>query len=172
MQEIDQKDIEHNISTLNQMIDERIKSFQEIRNYINEQRSIYQATPNIWPVEGRITSFFGSRAHPWAEGDRDFHPGLDIAVEPGTPVRTTASGKVKLAQWQGGYGKLVVIDHGHGFVTLYAHNSRLAVKSGDIVRRGQVIAYVGSSGATTGPHLHYEVRINGDPVNPLRYVKK
>lgn len=172
MQEIDQKDIEHNLSTLNRMIDERIKSFQELENYINEQRSIYQATPNIWPVEGRITSFFGSRAHPWAEGDRDFHPGLDIAVEPGTPVRATASGKVKLAQWEGGYGKLVVIDHGHGFVTLYAHNSRLAAKSGDIVRRGQVIAYVGSSGATTGPHLHYEVRINGNAVNPLRYASK
>lgn len=172
VQEIEQKDIEHNISILNQMIAERIESLHEISNYIDEQRNIYRATPNIWPVEGRITSFFGSRAHPWAEGDRDFHPGLDIAAEMGTPVRATASGTVKLAQWQGGYGKLVAIDHGHGFVTLYAHNTRLAVKPGDQIKRGQVIAYLGATGATTGPHLHYEVRINGNAVNPLRYVKK
>lgn len=172
IQEIDQKDVENNIMLLNRMINERIKSLQEISNYIQEQRSIYRATPNIWPVEGRITSFFGSRPHPWAEGYKDFHSGLDIAAEQGTPVRATASGIVKIAQWEGGYGKLVVIDHGHGFVTLYAHNSRLVVNPGDRVKRGQVIAYLGSTGAATGPHLHYEVRIDGNPVNPLRYVKK
>ncbi len=172
IQEVDQKEVESNIVSLNKMIAERIESLNEIADYVNEQRSIYWATPNIWPVEGRITSFFGSRAHPWAEGIQDFHPGLDIAAEFGTPVRATASGVVKISQWQGGYGKLVAIDHGHNFVTLYAHNSRLAVNPGEQVRRGQVIAYLGATGAATGPHLHYEVRIDGKSVNPLRYVKK
>ncbi len=171
LQEINHEDIQHNILTLNEMIEERIKSYREVMDFINLQRGIYRATPNIWPVEGRITSFYGSRKHPWSEGE-DFHPGVDLAAEKGTPVRVTASGIVRLAQWQGGYGKLVVVDHGYGFVTLYAHNSQIAVKQEDKVRRGQVIAYVGSSGAATGPHLHYEVRVNGKPLNPLRYVKK
>ncbi|HCJ65740.1 MAG TPA: hypothetical protein DHV62_00025, partial [Elusimicrobia bacterium] len=172
IQEVNQKDVENNIFLLNRIIKERMESLREITEYVQEQRSIYRATPNIWPVEGRITSFYGSRAHPWAEGERDFHPGLDIAAEYGTPVRATASGIVKLAHWEGGYGKLVVIDHGHDFITLYAHNSRLAVTQGDRVKRGQVIAYIGATGATTGAHLHYEVRIDGNAANPLRYVKK
>jgi len=172
IQELDQEDLENNILFLNRMINERIESMQEVTNYITEQRSIHQATPNIWPVEGKITSFFGSRAQPWAQEKQDFHKGLDIAAKKETPVRATASGIVKLAQWAGGYGKLVVIKHGHGFVTLYAHNSQLAVKQGQQVKRGQVIAYVGSTGTATGAHLHYEVRINGKTVNPLHYMKK
>ncbi len=172
IQEIDRKDVENNIVLLNKIINERIESLHEITKYIEDQRSLYRSTPNIWPVEGRITSFYGSRAHPWTEGERDFHPGLDIAAEYGTPVRATASGIVKLSQWEGGYGKLVVLDHGHNFVTLYAHNSRLAVNQGDQVKRGQVISYIGATGASTGAHLHYEVRVDGKAENPLHYVKK
>jgi murein DD-endopeptidase MepM/ murein hydrolase activator NlpD len=117
----------------------------------------------IWPVHGPVTSGFGRR---WGR----MHEGIDIAVPSGTPVVASASGTVITAGWLGGYGNLVVIDHGNGLATAYGHNSSLAVGGGQQVAQGQVIAYSGSTGHSTGPHVHFEVRVNGTPVDPLGYL--
>jgi murein DD-endopeptidase MepM/ murein hydrolase activator NlpD len=147
-----------------------IANFEEISKYIKDQRELFRATPNGWPVRGRVTSVFGMRRDPFEEGG-EFHHGLDIANANGTPIQTTADGVVRIASWQGGYGRLVVIDHGHGYRTYYGHNSQLLVKVGDRVKRGQVIAYMGTSGHSTGYHCHYEVWKDGRVVNPMKYVK-
>ena len=117
----------------------------------------------IWPVAGPVTSPFGWR---WGR----MHEGIDIAAATGTPVHAAASGRVIYAGWMGGYGNLVVIDHGGGLATAYGHNSGFAVGNGQAVSQGQVIAYAGSTGNSTGPHVHFEVRVNGSPVDPLGYL--
>ncbi|HJS92623.1 MAG TPA: M23 family metallopeptidase [Solirubrobacteraceae bacterium] len=117
----------------------------------------------IWPVSGPITSPFGMR---WGK----LHPGIDIGAAMGTPIKAAAAGRVIVASYDGGYGNLVVIDHGHGLATAYAHQSRIAVGVGQQVAQGQVIGYVGSTGFSTGPHLHFEVRVNGTPVDPMGYL--
>ncbi|KYZ75250.1 hypothetical protein AXX12_13905 [Anaerosporomusa subterranea] len=126
-------------------------------------------TPALWPASGAITSGFGWRNPPVEDGT-ELHQGVDIAVETGTPVVATANGVVTKSGWTGGYGNLVQIDHGNGMETLYGHNSQLAVSVGQKVKKGQVIAYVGSTGVSTGPHIHYEVRVNGTAVNPMRFM--
>lgn len=122
-----------------------------------------------WPVGGTITSPFGWRTHPISGASR-FHAGLDIGAGHGTPIGSAGSGTVILASWYGGYGNAVVIDHGGGLTTLYGHQSSLAVSAGQSVSTGQVIGYVGSTGYSTGPHLHFETRENGNPVNPMNYL--
>jgi len=125
--------------------------------------------PDLWPVRGRITSSFGERIDPFM-GEGAFHSGLDIAVGFGTPVHVAADGVVVFAGVENGYGRTVIVDHGHGIRTLYAHLSGMAVTVGQHLDRDEVLGYVGESGRTTGPHLHYEVRINRAPVNPYRYL--
>ena len=128
--------------------------------------------PSLWPIMGRITSSFGEREDPiTGNGEGEFHKGIDISAPNGTPVRVTADGVVKSAGMVNGYGREVVVDHGHGVATCYAHMSAFAVVAGQTVIRGQVIGYVGHSGRVTGPHLHYEVRIRNTPVNPHRYMR-
>jgi murein DD-endopeptidase MepM/ murein hydrolase activator NlpD len=117
------------------------------------------------PVNGRVTSGFGSRFHPIL-GYRRMHAGLDLAAAYGSPIGAAADGRVVSAGWSGGYGNLVRLAHADGVQTMYGHMSRIAAASGSYVRRGQVIGYVGSTGLSTGPHLHYEVLKNGRPVNP------
>jgi murein DD-endopeptidase MepM/ murein hydrolase activator NlpD len=148
-----------------------VSNFQDISKYIQDQRGEFRATPHDWPTHGRLTSLFGLRKDPLEEGGGEFHRGLDIANALGTPVKCTADGVVRIASWQGGYGRLVVIDHGHGYRTYYGHNSQLLVKVSDHVKRGQVISYMGTSGRSTGYHLHYEVWKDGKVVNPMKYVK-
>lgn len=126
-------------------------------------------TPTIWPTEGWVSSSFGSRRHP-VTGRPDFHYGIDIAGIPGTPVLAAADGTVILAGRQGNYGLLVVVDHGYGLRTLYAHLSRIVVRPGQRVVKGQRIGALGSTGLSTGPHLHYEVHVRGRPVNPRRFL--
>ena len=126
--------------------------------------------PSIWPVEGRIGSSFGEREDPF-NGEGKFHSGIDIEAPYGTPVRATADGNVSGASMGAGYGREVVMDHGHDFLTVYGHLSAIAVLPGQHVIRGQVIGYVGQSGRATGPHLHYEVRVNNVPVNPHKYLR-
>ena len=122
-----------------------------------------------WPVSGEITSPYGYRIHPiW--GTTIYHSGIDIGVDEGTPVHAADGGVVVWSGWMGGYGYAVVIDHGNGLSTLYGHNSELAVDEGQSVAKGQVIAYAGSTGNSTGPHVHFEVRANGDPVDPMGYL--
>ena len=126
--------------------------------------------PSIWPVEGRVGSSFGQREDPF-NGEGKFHTGIDIEAPSGTPVRAAADGDVSGASMGAGYGREVVLNHGHDVLTIYAHLSAIAVLPGQHVIRGQVIGYVGQSGHATGPHLHYEVRVHNVPVNPHKYLR-
>ncbi len=125
--------------------------------------------PELWPVAGRISSSFGERLDPF-DGEGAFHTGIDIATPIGTPVHVTADGVVLYAGLLRGYGRAIVVSHGHHLRTLYAHLSAFSTTAGQRVDRGDVIGFVGDSGRSTGPHLHYEVRINGVPVNPYQYL--
>src|SRR5688500_5713990 len=126
--------------------------------------------PAIWPVEGRLMTYFGHRADPFS-GEGAFHAGIDISVPTGTPVHATADGTIVSAEWAGPYGRMIVIDHGNGLHTQYAHMSQLDVLAGQWVHRGAVIGKSGSSGRATGAHVHYEVRRSGTPVNPSQYLR-
>jgi len=127
--------------------------------------------PSLWPVIGPITSSFGEREDPF-NGEGAFHSGVDISAAFGQLVRATADGTVEIASMASGYGREILINHGNGIQTLYGHLSGFAVTAGQHVSRGQVIGYVGMSGRSTGPHLHYEVRIHNTPVNPYRYLRE
>jgi len=133
------------------------------------QRDLLSATPSVRPTGGWVSSGFGYRRDPFTGRSR-LHKGMDFGANRGTPVYAPADGVVSFAGREGGYGKIVSIDHGYGIVTRYAHNSRLMVKSGQRVKRWDKIAEVGSTGRSSGPHLHYEVRLNGVPVNPEKYI--
>jgi len=128
------------------------------------------AAPNLWPVEGQVTASFGERIDPF-NGEGAFHSGVDIGSSYGHPIIAPADGVVTFTEQLGGYGKAIMIDHGNGISTRYGHLSGFAVTAGQAVHRGDVIGYVGSSGRSTGPHLHYEVRINDTPVNPYKYLR-
>ena len=132
---------------------------------------LVNTVPSLWPVDGRLRGHFGRRTDPFS-GEGAFHPGVDIIAPTGTPVRATADGVVQLAEFVRGYGRLVVIDHGNGFQTYYAHLSRFAVVAGQEIRRGELVGNVGASGRVTAPHLHYEVRRLGNPINPYSYLAK
>jgi murein DD-endopeptidase MepM/ murein hydrolase activator NlpD len=125
--------------------------------------------PSLWPVEGRVGSGFGARQDP-INGEGAFHPGIDIEAPYGTPVRAAGDGEVTGSQMGAGYGRQIVLSHGHDLLTIYGHLSAMAVVPGQHVTRGQVIGYVGQSGRATGPHLHYEVRVHNVPVNPHKYL--
>lgn len=129
------------------------------------------ATPMQWPVSGQITSSFGERKNPMGAGD-DFHPGLDIAADEGTPITAAAPGRVISAGPDGGYGNLIVVDDGNGVTTRYGHCSQIFARVGDTVAPGQTIGAVGSTGHSTGPHLHFEVRVNDNPVDPSQFLSK
>ncbi len=126
--------------------------------------------PSIWPVEGETTDSFGVRGNPFGGGSSEFHPGQDISAPRGTPVIAPADGTVTQAGWQNGYGQMVVLDHGNGLTTRYAHLSKIEVSPGQELKRGSRLGEVGSTGRSTGPHLHYEVRIGEAPVSPRRYL--
>jgi len=129
-----------------------------------------EGLPSMWPVDGRLMSYFGRRSDPFS-GEGAFHAGIDISVPTGTPVHATADGTVISAEWAGQYGRMVVIDHGSGVQTYYAHMSRLEVIAGQWVHRGETLGKSGSSGKATGAHVHYEVRRRGAPVNPSQFLR-
>src|SRR5271154_995790 len=128
------------------------------------------SAPNLWPVEGQVTGSFGERIDPF-NGEGAFHSGVDISAIVGSPVIAPADGSVPFADFLGGYGRAIMIDHGHGITTRYGHLSSFAVTAGQYIHRGDILGYVGLSGRSTGPHLHYEVRINDAPVNPYKYLR-
>ncbi len=128
------------------------------------------SSPNLWPVEGQITGSFGERIDPF-NGEGAFHSGVDISASVGAPVIAPADGIVVFADFLGGYGRAIVIDHGHGITTRFGHLASYSVASGQYIHRGDTVGYVGMSGRSTGPHLHYEVRINDIPVNPYKYLR-
>jgi murein DD-endopeptidase MepM/ murein hydrolase activator NlpD len=127
-------------------------------------------TPAIWPVLGHITDSFGERLDPFS-GEGAFHTGVDVSADYGASVHATADGIITIAENHAGYGRLVVIDHGFGITTWYAHLSSFSAIAGARVKRGEVVGYTGISGRSTGPHVHYEVRVNNAPVNPWRYMR-
>jgi len=145
------------------------RSFQELVEYLEDQKSLLASTPSIWPVKGWLTSTFGYRSSPFT-GRREMHKGLDIATRSGTPIIAPADGLVIFAGREGGFGNMVIIDHGYGITTRFGHCSSLESKLGQKVKRGDVIARVGNTGRSTGPHVHYEVAVNGVAVNPSRYI--
>ncbi len=152
--------LEQDSKSLTALIQQRIAASQQVALGSGQM---------AFPAAGRITSSFGWRVHPIL-GSRRFHSGIDFGASQGTPIRAADAGRVLFAGWYGGYGRAVIINHGNGVTTLYGHASRVYVSEGDTVQRGQVIAAVGSTGLSTGPHLHFEVRRDGSPVNPAAYL--
>jgi len=141
----------------------------ELVEFFENQKSLLAHTPSVWPTKGWISSRFGQRISPFTN-EREFHKGLDISTKKLSPVIAPADGVVTSVRWDHGYGKILSINHDYGIKTKYAHLEKALVKKGQYVKRGQKIALVGATGRTTGPHLHYEVHLNGTPVNPLRYI--
>ncbi len=142
---------------------------QELLQHFKDKKQVLASTPSIWPTKGWVSSDFGYRTSPFT-GRREFHKGLDISGAVGTPIYAPADAQVVFCGKDGGYGICVVLNHGHGLKTRYGHLKRYSVDPGQEVERGQLIGYVGNTGRSTGPHLHYEVRNNGVPVNPDRYI--
>jgi murein DD-endopeptidase MepM/ murein hydrolase activator NlpD len=141
-----------------------------VRDSVERRHALASATPSVWPVAGWLTSYFGNRKDPFTK-DSDFHPGLDISADYGQPVLATADATVSSAAPNGAYGNMVILDHGYGIVTKYGHLSRFAVMGGQRVKRGDVIGYVGSTGRSTGAHLHYEIWMNGRLTNPMTLLR-
>jgi murein DD-endopeptidase MepM/ murein hydrolase activator NlpD len=144
-------------------------SLRELQEYFDDQRSLLASTPSIWPTRGWVTSDFGTRMDPYT-AERKMHQGLDIATPHGQPVYSPSDGTVVFAGQESGYGNVLVIDHGYGVKTRYGHLAEIFVKLGDRIRRGEKVAAVGNTGRSTGPHLHYEVRVNGIPENPRKFI--
>jgi murein DD-endopeptidase MepM/ murein hydrolase activator NlpD len=142
---------------------------QIVQTDVERRAALAAATPSIWPAIGWLSAQFGNREDP-IEGGAAYHTGIDISLDAGRPIYATAAGKVEAAWYNGAYGRMVVIDHGYGLKTRYAHLAGFAVAAGDRVERGRVIGYVGTSGRTTGPHLHYELLVNGQLTNPLQLM--
>ena len=130
------------------------------------------SVPNLWPIDGRLIGSFGPRQDPFSGEGQEIHTGVDISGTIGTPIHVTANGIVRFADMESGYGRLVRVDHGGGIETCYAHLSKFYVHAGQEVRRGELIGAVGTSGRVTAPHLHYEVHVNGRPMNPYQYLAK
>ena len=171
------QNVDEALANLEKGIEKRRASLLELKQQLEAQREELGTveplnlgaaitTPSIWPARGEVSSPYGLR---WSGSD--FHPGIDIANDMGTPICATADGVVTAAGWNdGGYGNMVDIDHGNGVMTRYGHAMQVVVAAGQHVRRGQIIAYMGSTGFSTGPHVHYEVRVGGSPVNPVSYL--
>lgn len=157
---------------INQMLATTKKSVSELLGEVEGKSGAAATFPDKWPTDGgAISSNYGARTGP-IEGGYDWHPGIDIAVEFGTPIYATAAGTVEIAGWNGGYGRYVRINHGNGYQTAYGHMSGIAVAAGQQVIKGEIIGFVGSTGYSTGPHLHYEVLADGETIDPFYVVKK
>ncbi|HYG67146.1 MAG TPA: M23 family metallopeptidase [Anaeromyxobacteraceae bacterium] len=157
------------LSSLETEASRQEQSLRELQEYFDDQRSLLASTPSIWPTRGWVTSDFGTRVDPITAA-RKMHQGLDIATPHGQPIYTPSDGTVVFAGTEGGYGKVLVIDHGYGVKTRYAHLAEIFVKPGDRLSRGEKVGAVGNTGRSTGPHLHYEVRVNGIPENPRKFI--
>ncbi|MGB9680197.1 MAG: M23 family metallopeptidase [Minisyncoccia bacterium] len=162
---------ENTTTQLASEIDQKSKDLENLMAKVSDRLNYLNSIPSIYPVYGTITSPFGMRKSPYGYGS-EFHPGIDIAVPVGTPVKAAGSGTVTYAGWLSGYGKAIMIDHGYGITSVYGHNSEILVKVGQTVKRGDIIAKSGNTGRSTGPHVHFEVRLNGNPIDPMKYLAK
>ena len=152
---------------IKQQIDDKKTSMKELLLAMEKRSNSLNDFPDLWPGEGgTISSPYGGRMAP-VGGGYDWHPGIDIAVDFGTPVYASAAGTVEQAGWNGGYGRYVKLDHGNGYETAYGHMSGIAVTEGEAVRKGDIIGFAGSSGYSTGPHIHFEVLVDGQFVDPM-----
>ncbi|MEO0093250.1 MAG: peptidoglycan DD-metalloendopeptidase family protein [candidate division WOR-3 bacterium] len=161
--------IEKTLAELNRQVQFQEVSFAEIEKHLKQQETVLNHTPSIWPVCGWVSSGYGYRRDPFT-GRKVMHNGIDIVAPPGTPIVATADGRVCFAGIRPGYGKVIEIDHGYGYITFYGHCQSIRKGYGEKVTRGEVIATVGRSGKTTGYHLHYGVKVSGTWVNPLNYI--
>jgi len=161
--------VDNKLMHLEKVIEFEKKNFTKIEKTLDEHYNLLKHTPSIVPTEGRIMSGFGYRIDPFTKGP-EFHTGIDIANQSAPPIYASADGEVIYADYLSGYGKTVKIDHGYGYITVYAHMSGFNVKVGDKVKRHQLIGYMGSTGRSTGTHLHYEVRIGDDKINPIKFI--
>ncbi len=157
--------LDRNLNILDKELEERESAVNKVLKDLKNTVHVLDHTPSVWPVSGRITSNFGLRKDPFT-GVSKRHNGLDLKAYTGQPVKATAAGKVIFSGWSSGYGYKVEIEHGNGYRSVYAHNSKLAVKYGQQVKKGQVVCYAGSTGRSTAPHLHFEIKKSGTPMNP------
>ncbi len=163
------REMHHQVKQIKSIADKEKLDFNDLIEKLTKKKNLLASSPSIKPVSGIITSPFGYRKSPFT-GRRTFHSGLDISNRRGTKIVSTAVGKVVFAGRKTGYGNVVIIDHGYGKATKYAHLSDILVHKNQQVKRGEVIATLGNTGRSTGPHLHYEVLVNGTPVNPSKYI--
>ena len=169
--ELEADEFENYIDSIEDAAKTRLASFQAIAWYFANRREGLNSTPSIRPSSARISSGFGYRLDPFGRRSTKRHNGIDFAGKPDSPIFVTADGVVRHAGWVPSYGRAILVDHGFGYSTLYAHTTDIRVKAGDVVKRGDKIATMGSSGRSTGTHLHYEVWKDGQAVNPRNYFK-
>jgi murein DD-endopeptidase MepM/ murein hydrolase activator NlpD len=162
-------DLLHQLDDLEKKVKAQEQEARALKSYFEDQQALLASAPSIWPVRGWVTSDFSVRLDPYT-GERVMHEGLDVAAATGAPVRAPADGTVVFNGMEGGYGHVLVLDHGYGLKTRFGHLSRIDVKLGEKVKRGQFVAAVGNTGRSTGPHLHYEVRVNGVADNPRKFI--
>lgn len=161
---------DESIDTITSLIELQKDNYDKLIKDVEKQLKFLESKPDMWPVSGKITSTFGYRIHPISKR-RHFHKGLDIANKEGTDIVAAGSGIVTYSGWNGGYGKVIIISHGYGYKSVYAHNKTNLVKVGDKVKKGQVIAKLGNTGRSTGPHIHFEIHFNGNQIDPLKVLK-
>jgi murein DD-endopeptidase MepM/ murein hydrolase activator NlpD len=161
---------EEGMDILKETLEDKEKELEIFIKDLEKRFEYLESIPDSWPTKGKLTSGFGNRKNPFGRGIR-FHQGIDIANSPGTNILAASKGIVVFSGNRTGYGKVVIINHGYGYETLYAHNQNLLVNVGDEVERGQVIGKMGSTGRSTGPHLHFEVHKDGKPIDPLKMLK-
>ena len=175
LQEYDQSTallkIEKDLNAIDESLSQEENTFHTLKRDVATQLDYLTAQPTGWPNNGRISSPFGKRKAP-KRGASTFHKGIDIANTYGTPIKAAANGQVISAGWKGGLGYTVIISHGYGFTTVYGHNSSIQVKVGQQVKKGHIIAKLGNSGNSTGPHVHYDIHVNGTPVSSMKYLGK
>ena len=171
LKELETEDFAEYVDDLEESAKTRLASFQEIAWYFANKKGGLNSTPSIRPSNARISSGYGYRLDPLGKRTSKKHNGVDFAGKPDSPIFVTADGVVRHAGWVPSFGQAILVDHGFGYSTLYAHTTGIQVKAGDVVKRGDKIATMGSSGYSTGTHLHYEVWKDGQPVNPRNYFK-
>jgi murein DD-endopeptidase MepM/ murein hydrolase activator NlpD len=164
-----EKDLLNQLDDLGKKVKAQEKEARALKSYFEDQQALLASAPSIWPVRGWVTSDYSVRLDPYT-GERVMHEGMDIAAGMGAKIRAPADGTVVFSGVEGGYGRVLVLDHGYGLKTRYGHLLKTDVKVGDKVKRGQAIAQVGNTGRSTGPHLHYEVRVNGVADNPRKFI--
>lgn len=164
-------ELKEELNNMDGMLTQQAEAMNKLKSDVEKQIAFQKAIPNGWPVRGRITSGFGWRKNPFSHNGSEFHKGVDLASSYGVPIRAAGGGVVTFAGYKSSWGKVVIISHGYGYVTQYAHNSSILVRKGQKVERGQIITRMGRTGRATGTHLHFGVAKNGNWINPLQVLK-